>query len=401
MARYVGRSKTLTDSAGPLLRGSNKASMRANNERLVITLLHRFGALSRAEIAAHTGLSAQAVSVITRKMQAEGLIIGGAPQRGRVGQPSIPLALNPDGAFFIGVKVGRRSAEVVLGDMTGQIRDGVAQTYAHPEPGPVADFVLDGVARIMARGDGPRASGIGIAIPSEMWNWSSLIGMPTPRMDGWRDLNLAPRIAALTGLPVYTRNDATAACGAELMFGTAELPANFLHLYFGYFIGGGLVLNNRLYDGPSGNAGAIGSMPIGWEGRPRQLIELASIHVLENTLPEGRILTDADDWDIPAALLDPWLDQAARSAAHAIAASCAVLDLEAVVIDGWMPTHIRADLTARIVAALPDFDFSGMGMPQVIEGSLGRAARTIGAVAVPFGAHFLVDQQAPAAASAE
>ena len=256
MARYVGRSKTLTDSAGPLLRGSNKASMRANNERLVITLLHRFGALSRAEIAAHTGLSAQAVSVITRKMQAEGLIIGGAPQRGRVGQPAIPLALNPDGAFFIGVKVGRRSAEVVLGDMTGQIRDGVAQTYAHPEPGPVADFVLDGVARIMARGDGPRASGIGIAIPSEMWNWSSLIGIPTPRMDGWRDLNLAPRIAALTGLPVYTRNDATAACGAELMFGTAELPANFLHLYFGYFIGGGLVLNNRLYDGPSGNAGA-------------------------------------------------------------------------------------------------------------------------------------------------
>ena len=104
----------MTDSGGALLRGSNKASMRANNERLVITLLHRFGALSRAEIAARTGLSAQAVSVITRKMESEGLILGGEPQRGRVGQPSIPLALNPDGAFFIGVKVGRRSAEVVV-----------------------------------------------------------------------------------------------------------------------------------------------------------------------------------------------------------------------------------------------------------------------------------------------
>ena len=382
----------MTDSPEPILRGSNKASMRARNERLVITLLHRFGALSRAEIAARTGLSAQAVSVITRKMEAEGLIMGGEPQRGRVGQPSIPLALNPDGAFFIGVKVGRRSAEVVLGDMTGQIRDGVSQTYAHPEPGPVLDFVLDGVAQIMARGDGARALGIGIAIPSEMWNWSALIGLPTPRMDGWRDLNLAEQIAALTGLPVYTRNDATAACGAELMFGTADLPADFLHLYFGYFIGGGLVLNNHLYDGPSGNAGAIGSMPIGWQGRPRQLIELASIHVLERGLPDGRILTDSGDWDIPAPLLDAWLDQAARSAAHAIAASCAVLDLEAVVIDGWMPEAVRADLTARIAAAMPAFDFSGMSMPAVIEGTLGRSARTKGAIAVPFGAHFLVDQ---------
>ena len=42
----------MPDSAEPLLRGSNKTSMRARNERLVITLLHRFGALSRAEIAA-------------------------------------------------------------------------------------------------------------------------------------------------------------------------------------------------------------------------------------------------------------------------------------------------------------------------------------------------------------
>lgn len=106
------------------------------------------------------------------------------------------------------------------------------------------------------------------------------------------------------------------------MFGTAELPANFLHLYFGYFIGGGLVLNNYLYDGPSGNApGPSGRCPSAGRGRPRQLIELASIHVLERGLPDGRILTDADEWDIPATLLDPWLDQAARSAAHAIAAA--------------------------------------------------------------------------------
>lgn len=382
----------MPDSTEAILRGSNKTSMRARNERLVITLLHRFGALSRADIAARTGLSAQGVSVITRKLEAEGLILGGEPVRGRVGQPSIPFTLNPDGAFFIGVKVGRRSAEVVLGDMTGQIRDNIALTYAQPGPELVANFVLDAVARIMRGKNGGRAGGIGIAIPSEMWNWGALIGMAQTQMAGWRELHLAERIASQSGLPVYTRNDATAACGAELMFGTGELPADFLHLYFGYFIGGGLVLDNRLYDGPGGNAGAIGSMPIGWDGKPRQLIELASISTLEHWLPDGRILTDDHFDEVPPALLERWLVQASASAAHAIAAGCAVLDLGAVVIDGWMPPAIRADLVARIDAALPGFDFSGMSQPRIVEGTLGRRARTVGAVAIPFGAHFLVDQ---------
>lgn len=387
----------MPDSASSLLKGSNKTSMRASNERLVITLLHRFGVMSRAEIAAHTGLSPQGVSVIIRKLEAEGLILGGEPVRGRVGQPSVPFELNPDGALFIGVKVGRRSTEVVLGDMKGNIRESFSETYAQPEPEPVARFVLDAVGKIMADKSGARATGIGIAIPSEMWNWGSLIGMSASHMEGWRNLQLAERIAAQSHLPVYTRNDATAACGAELMFGAAELPSDFLHLYFGYFIGGGLVLDNRLYDGPTGNAGAIGSMPIGWEGHPRQLIELASISVLEHWLRDGTIITEESFGSIAPELLERWLAQASASAAHAIAASCALLDIDAVVIDGWMPAHIRADLARRIREALPGFDFSGMSLPRVMEGTLGRAARTIGAIAVPFGAHFLVDQTGPTA----
>ena len=40
----------------------------------------------------------------------------GEPQRGKIGQPSIPMSLNPDGAYFLGLKIGRRSAELVLID---------------------------------------------------------------------------------------------------------------------------------------------------------------------------------------------------------------------------------------------------------------------------------------------
>ena len=104
-----------TRSALDDLRGSNQSGVRAHNERLVLSILRGRGPTAKAEIARLTGLSAQTVSVITRGLEGEGLIERGAPVRGKVGQPSIPMRLSQSGAFFFGVKVGRRSADVGQG----------------------------------------------------------------------------------------------------------------------------------------------------------------------------------------------------------------------------------------------------------------------------------------------
>lgn len=106
----------------PARRGTNQAGMRAYNERLVLTLVRAHGPLSKTDIARMTGLSAQTVSVIMRHLEADRLLRRGEPQRGRVGQPSVPLSLDPDGAYFIGVKIGRRSLDLVLVDFAGNIR---------------------------------------------------------------------------------------------------------------------------------------------------------------------------------------------------------------------------------------------------------------------------------------
>src|SRR6188768_380889 len=99
----------------PLLlqRGTNQAGMRAHNERLVLSLVRRHGSLAKSEIARMTGLSAQTVSVIMRHLEADHLLQRGEPQRGRVGQPLVPLSLDPEGAFFLGAKIGRRSLDLV------------------------------------------------------------------------------------------------------------------------------------------------------------------------------------------------------------------------------------------------------------------------------------------------
>ena len=90
--------------AAPLQRGTNQSGMRDHNERLVLILVRRHGSLAKTEIARMTRLSAQTVSVIMRELEADGLLLRGEPMRGKVGQPSVPMSLDPDGAFFLGAE---------------------------------------------------------------------------------------------------------------------------------------------------------------------------------------------------------------------------------------------------------------------------------------------------------
>ena len=95
--------------AAPLLRprGSNQVGMRQFNERVVLQAIRQNGSLPKADLARLTSLTAQTIGLITARLEHDGLLIRNARVRGRIGQPSVPLALNPDGAFAIGVNIGR------------------------------------------------------------------------------------------------------------------------------------------------------------------------------------------------------------------------------------------------------------------------------------------------------
>ena len=107
-AEIAADQRPTPDGGAP--KGTNQSGMRAHNERLVLSLVRR-EALAKSDIARMTGLSAQTVSVIMRALEQDGLLLRGDPVRGKVGQPSVPMHLAADGAFFYGLKVGRRSAD--------------------------------------------------------------------------------------------------------------------------------------------------------------------------------------------------------------------------------------------------------------------------------------------------
>jgi predicted NBD/HSP70 family sugar kinase len=179
--------------------------------------------------------------------------------------------------------------------------------------------------------------------------------------------------------------------------------ADFLYVFIGSFIGGGVVLNGSLYPGRTGNAGAIGSMPIArasGNGGPltEQLIRSASIWVLEKKLlaagrDASRLWRSPREWEDFGPALEDWLEEVAGSLALAIAAATAVLDFEAAIVDGAFPATIRARLVERTAARLAALDRQGLSPVSVVEGTVGAGARAIGGGCLPLLAKFGRDQE--------
>jgi predicted NBD/HSP70 family sugar kinase len=386
-------------------RGSNQSGVKLYNERLVLSLIRSHGSLSKTEIARRTGLSTQTSSVIMKQLENDGLLIKGTPIRGKVGQPSVPMSLNPEGAFSIGFKFGRRSADLVLMDFIGKIRHVLRETYAYPTPNELERFVRSGVAELSQNLDGQqtkRICGFGIAAPFEMWGWEDEVGAPHEVQEAWRSYDIKSEVERLVPWPVHFCNDATAACAAELAFGNRTGYTNFLYIFFATLIGGGVVLNGSLYPGRAGYAGAFGSMlvPNLNEARPaaaKSLIRCASIYILENMLKDkgqdpSILWRSPNDWSGVDATLESWIEQAAASVSVAIGSAISVIDFEAIVIDGAFPEAIRSGVVQRIREKFARMELQGLAPVDIIEGTIGSDARVLGAASLPLLAGFARDR---------
>jgi len=383
--------------------GVNQSGVRDHNERLLLSILQMAGAVSAAELARQTGLSKPTVSTILRTLETEGLVRRGEPVRGKIGKPSLPMELDPDGAFSIGLKIGRRSADLVLLDLVGTVRAQSRTSYDYPMPDAVFGFLRTGLTDMIEQippGLRDRACGIGIAPPFELWRWHDLVGIAAEKFRSWRDVDFAAEVAAFSDLPVFIVNDATAACRAERLYGRHIEHRDYAYFFIGSFIGGGVVLNGTVYEGSQGNAGALGSMrSTGPLGEAQQLIDVASINLLEARLVEAGLDPSAiwrqpQDWSAFSRHVDAWIGQTAQELAKASLSICSVIDFEAIVIDGAFPTDVRDRLVERTRRYLLNQDKRGLIEPSIEAGSIGHNARGIGAASSPFFSQFLLNTNA-------
>jgi len=384
-------------------RGSSQGGLRQYNERVVLQAIRLNGALPGAEIARLTGLTAQTVSMITKSLIDDGYLRKGEPVRGKVGQPSVPLSLDPDGAFAIGIKVGRRRLDTLLIDFNGQPCARWSLAYRFPDPEDVLAELRQRFAAIR-RKLGPerrlRLQGVGLAAPLALSSWQSLLGVTPAAAERWNSLDLREAVADMCDWRVHSMKDTAAACVAELVQGRGRGMHSFLYIFVDTFIGGGLVIDSHLRNGLTGNAGAIGSMPLGLpdgRGPAPQLLSVASLHTLEQAWRQAG-LSDPG-FDGPEPLQAPWRDvtrawlaDAAAAIAHAINGAVCLLDLDGVIVDGAIHRSLLDELIVAIEAAMRRSNWEGVNAPQLLAGVVGPDAGALGGALLPLHANFAPDR---------
>ena len=349
--------------------GLNAISVRSYNERLVLSLLLQNHGISRMEIGERSGLSAQTVSVIVRSLEQAGLVSKGEAQRGRVGPPTIPLSLNPEGAFSVGISIGYHRTEVVLIDFVGAVR--FYTTLPNPKEksgnnhSRFLDTIQNAVAIIPKKMQG-RIAGIGLALPEDVGAWGNSANGVSQKLS-----DLQEEIENEIGLPFFIQNDITAAASGESMFGNAKPLTDYLFIYLGARLHSRLVLNHQIYNGNS-------SMSFD-----------AGIESLENELKTAGYDTEQlwerkADWP-QGEVVDRWrgkcLDQIKRS----VDALAQFVDVKTIVLSSYAPEYICKAICKELEALAPGVT--------AIAGNIAIAPKAVGAASLPFSSRFMIEER--------
>ncbi len=242
---------------------ADQALVRELNLSLVLRKIHNEAPISRARLAAETGLNKSTVSSLVEELQSLGLVHETGLNSVGAGRPATLLEINPQAGSIIGVELGVDFVAVALTNFVGSIlwhKTITADPNAQPETTLAQTLALVDQAMSEASQASLPLLGLGVATPGTVdLDEGMLIFAPNLH---WHNVPLQKLFRQHTGLRVFVENDANAAAVAEHLFGIARQCTHFVFVFAGVGIGGGFFLNGELYRGKNGFAGEIGHSPI-------------------------------------------------------------------------------------------------------------------------------------------
>ncbi len=166
--------------------------------------------------------------------------------------------------LFLGIDLGGTKIIAGLVERSGRIlAKEYRETQAAQGPASVFDRLIEATTTVLASQsiDLSEVNAIGVAAAGPIDAASGTVTAP-PNLPGWHDVPLARLIQNRVSLPTYLENDAAAAALAEFTFGAGRGCQHMIYVTASTGIGGGFVLNGRLYQGAAGAAGEIGHMTL-------------------------------------------------------------------------------------------------------------------------------------------
>ena len=113
----------------------------------------------------------------------------------------------------------------------------------------------------------PDVSALGAGLPGII-DGANGVARELSNVPGWHDIPVAALLRKETGLPSIIENDANAMAYAEWRFGAGRNQRNVICLTLGTGVGGGLILDGKLFRGSQLGAGEIGQMILEPKGVP-------------------------------------------------------------------------------------------------------------------------------------
>jgi predicted NBD/HSP70 family sugar kinase len=377
-------------------------TVRRHNAALVLDAVVSDPGVSRAGVAARTGLAKATVSgLVDRLVAADLLAETGLQVRTGRGRRGTGLSLSPSGPHGLGVEIAVDYLATCLVDLTGEVH------ALRIRPG---DNRSASVAQVLARvGRAARTAfrdaerrgvpvgGIGVAVPGLVEAATGLLRV-APNL-GWRQVDVRAEVRHRIGpteVPVLVGNEADFAASAELWCGEHAGVRDFLHVSGEVGIGAGLVVDGRLFGGVRGFGGEIGHVCVDPSGPE---CACGARGCLERVAGQDWILREAGVWDgsgplrPPAALLDELVARLIAEDERAVRAVCAAgrslgiglsgvlnaVDVPTVLLGGsyarlepWLRPSLREELDRRVVSA-------GWSPVRVLRATLGTEAAVRGA----------------------
>jgi predicted NBD/HSP70 family sugar kinase len=329
----------------------NAREMKAGNRLNVLRLLRREN-FSRSELAEATGLTRAAMSLIVGELLVDGLVVEAGRRKSASGRRPVPVELNPEYAYSLGLTISRTGAEAGVANLCGRLLCRVPIDIAGLARQQALRRIKACLRDLMRKHASPsgRWLGLGISTPGPVDVASGTILNP-PNFDIWHDICLANEMKDVGLDSVFLENNAQALTMAEKTFGAGRQSNSFVLLEVEAGVGGGIVCNGELYSGWRGFGNELGHTSIDMNGPlcscglrgcvemyasvPKMLAKAQKLAKARKKVPR------IHDWrsfmDRVAAGDSPCRDllkEQARALGTAIVNVINVLELDAVVLTG-------------------------------------------------------------------
>ena len=421
-------------------RPAGPPTLRRHNLGLVLAALRAAGGASRAELAARTGLTRATVATLVEPLLGAGVLAEDAATPRGVGRPSRAVRFAAGGPVALGVAIDVDALAVCAVGLDGVVRAHRRHARDHRELDP--DLVLDGAAALAAevRGEvGARVLGAGLALPALLSTATgaahradralaaadravvdadcavvdadravvdadhavldadcavvdayravvdadravvgagSPVVLRAPNLPGLDGCRPGDALAERLGCPVTVDNEATLGALAHL-----DLAPDLVYVSAGIGVGGGLVLDGRVYRGARGLAGELGHVVVDRSG---PACGCGGRGCVERYAGTAALLADAGAADLDALVAalaegDGRAVAATTRAAAALGTGLAsvlnVLDVPVIVLGGTfarLAPHVEPALTAELARR-------SLASARVLTSGLGDAAAVRGA----------------------